>query len=187
MSQEQRHVPVVFPLLWDTEASVPRVTLGSLPEDPPARGILSSQPSPDGCPSVLAGLQAADVCSAAKMMQHVAAAVCTLYSVAYSGYFLTHLARKSRFSLGAASVALGLLCAFCSSSGAELTLEQNCHEDTIALGELLPAAAAEKGGVCSQRGVHSICNEPWGVLFPQAGSLCQQSLELPPFAAPAKN
>ncbi|XP_074385867.1 uncharacterized protein LOC141725732 [Zonotrichia albicollis] len=38
-------------------------------------------------------LQAADVCSAAKMMQHVAAAVCTVYSVAYSGYFLTHLAR----------------------------------------------------------------------------------------------
>ncbi|XP_066427141.1 serine/threonine-protein kinase PAK 3-like [Molothrus aeneus] len=27
------------------------------------------------------------------MIQHVAAAVCTLYSVAYSGYFLTHLAR----------------------------------------------------------------------------------------------
>ncbi|XP_063037809.1 serine/threonine-protein kinase PAK 3-like [Melospiza melodia melodia] len=93
MSQEQRHVPVVFPLLWDTEASVPRVALGSLLEDPPARGILSSQASPDGCPSVLAGLQAADVCSAAKMLQHVAAAVCTLYSVAYSGYFLTHLAR----------------------------------------------------------------------------------------------
>ncbi|XP_074385899.1 serine/threonine-protein kinase PAK 1-like [Zonotrichia albicollis] len=93
MSQEQRHVPVVFPLLWDTEASVPRVALGSLPEDPPARGILSSQPSPDGCPSVLAGLQAADVYSTAKMMQHVAAAVCTVYSVAYSGYFLTHLAR----------------------------------------------------------------------------------------------
>ncbi|XP_077047218.1 serine/threonine-protein kinase PAK 3-like [Agelaius phoeniceus] len=39
------------------------------------------------------GLQAAGVCSAAKMIQHVAAAVCTLYSVAYSGYFLTHLAR----------------------------------------------------------------------------------------------
>ncbi|XP_030825608.1 serine/threonine-protein kinase PAK 3-like [Camarhynchus parvulus] len=39
------------------------------------------------------GLQAADVCSAAKMIQHVAAAVCTLYTVAYSGYFLTHLAR----------------------------------------------------------------------------------------------
>ncbi|XP_077047171.1 serine/threonine-protein kinase PAK 3-like [Agelaius phoeniceus] len=38
-------------------------------------------------------LQAAGVCSAAKMIQHVAAAVCTLYSVAYSGYFLTHLAR----------------------------------------------------------------------------------------------
>ncbi|XP_059727471.1 serine/threonine-protein kinase PAK 3-like [Haemorhous mexicanus] len=40
------------------------------------------------------GLQAADVCSAAKMIQHVAAAVCTLYSVAYSGYFLTHLAHE---------------------------------------------------------------------------------------------
>ncbi|XP_077646801.1 uncharacterized protein LOC144248633 [Lonchura striata] len=40
------------------------------------------------------GLQSADVCSAARMIQHVAAAVCTLYSyVAYSGYFLTHLAR----------------------------------------------------------------------------------------------
>lgn len=148
----------------------------------------SQQPAqPDGCPSVLAGLQAADACSAAKMIQHVLAAVGTLYTVAYSGYFLTHLARKSRFSLGAASVPLALLCAFCSPSGAEQTLESNCHEDTIALGELLPAAAAEKGGVCSQRGVHSICKEPWGVLFPQAGTLCQQSLELPPFAAPAKN
>ncbi|XP_077645019.1 serine/threonine-protein kinase PAK 3-like [Lonchura striata] len=46
-----------------------------------------------GHPQGLPGLQSADVCSAAKMIQHVAAAVCTLYSVAYSGYFLTHLAR----------------------------------------------------------------------------------------------
>ncbi|XP_058713263.1 serine/threonine-protein kinase PAK 3-like [Poecile atricapillus] len=39
------------------------------------------------------GVQSADVCSAAKMMQQVVAAVGTLFSVAYSGYFLTHLAR----------------------------------------------------------------------------------------------
>ncbi|XP_058713266.1 serine/threonine-protein kinase PAK 3-like [Poecile atricapillus] len=39
------------------------------------------------------GVQSADVCSAAKMMQQVVAAVATLFSVAYSGYFLTHLAR----------------------------------------------------------------------------------------------
>lgn len=37
------------------------------------------------------------------MIGQVCAVVCTVYSVAYSGYFLTQLTRKLRFILGLAS------------------------------------------------------------------------------------
>ncbi|XP_077047169.1 serine/threonine-protein kinase PAK 3-like [Agelaius phoeniceus] len=62
------------------------VALGPVRTGPEVQNVLCSVAGNNG-------LQAAGVCSAAKMIQHVAAAVCTLYSVAYSGYFLTHLAR----------------------------------------------------------------------------------------------
>lgn len=115
-----RRVPVAV----GTEPSVSRAALGArwLPEDPPARGILSSQPSPCRVSFCACRGTVCHVCSTAKMIQQAVAAVCTLYSVAYSGYFLAHLARKSSFSLGAASVPSGLLCAFCSPTGTELPL-----------------------------------------------------------------
>nr|XP_054506942.1 serine/threonine-protein kinase PAK 3-like [Agelaius phoeniceus] len=54
------------------------VALGPVRTGPEVQNVLCSVAGNNG-------LQAAGVCSAAKMIQHVAAAVCTLYSVAYSG------------------------------------------------------------------------------------------------------
>ncbi|XP_077047215.1 serine/threonine-protein kinase PAK 3-like [Agelaius phoeniceus] len=54
------------------------VALGPVRTGPEVQNVLCSVAGNNG-------LQAAGVCSTAKMIQHVAAAVCTLYSVAYSG------------------------------------------------------------------------------------------------------
>ncbi|XP_077646915.1 serine/threonine-protein kinase PAK 3-like [Lonchura striata] len=78
------------------------------------------------------------------MIQHVAAAVCTLYSVAYSGYFLTHLARH-------------LMCGFRAAPPPEAKEEEDSSELPAVLGDAgelpsvpgddseLPAALGDKG------------------------------------------
>ncbi|XP_066427374.1 serine/threonine-protein kinase PAK 3-like [Molothrus aeneus] len=70
----------------------------------------------------LAGIQCANPHSAAKMIGQVCAAVCTVFSVVYSGYYLTQLTPVTEF-----------------------IWEHNGHEDASALVNVLPAASAKKG------------------------------------------
>ncbi|XP_066427347.1 serine/threonine-protein kinase PAK 3-like [Molothrus aeneus] len=70
----------------------------------------------------LAGIQCANPHSAAKMIGQVCAAVCTVFSVVYSGYYLTQLTPVTEF-----------------------IWEHNGHEDATALVNVLPAASAKKG------------------------------------------